>query len=81
MIRATSISDPGDVEEYNEEDDFDIGDNFDEGDGLDDDDVIWDVIYANTVGQMVKVNVTLSNDSDELFNSTDCALIGAYTAL
>ena len=44
--------------------------------------ILMDVIYANTVGTMVKLNVTLSDDADdELFNSTDCAMIGAYVAL
>jgi hypothetical protein len=78
--RAISITQPT-SEEFNEQLDFDIGDVFDEGDGLDDDNVIWDVILANTIGQMVKVNVMLDDTADNLFNSTDCAIIGGYLAL
>jgi hypothetical protein len=80
VIRATEITST-DTPDYSSEDDLDIGEVFDEADGLTDDQSIWDVVYGNTVGQMVKVNVTVDDGTDNLFNSTDCAVIGGYLAL
>ena len=90
VIRGMSIEDDGggDDEEYDSNDDFDIGEAFSEtganntrGDGFEDDEILHDIIFANPVGTLVKVNVTMHADSaNALFNSTDCAIFGGYFA-
>jgi len=78
----------GDDSDYNSNDDFDIGEAFDEsgtsntrGGGIQDDEVIHDTIFANPVGTLVKINVTMHSDgANNLFNSTDCGVFGGYFA-
>jgi hypothetical protein len=60
-------------------DDFDIGDTFTFANA--DDDALFDLQYANIIGQLVSGTFSTEEDANDIFVSTDCMLVGEYTAV